>query len=95
MVKKYSMTEARANFFRMVHEAEEGTQVELTRRGKTVAVLAKVENSEQMPNKKSGFWEAYQKFRREHDLVELNIDPDEIWGDVRDTSPGRRIGEGD
>jgi hypothetical protein len=36
-----------------------------------------------------GFWEAYQKFRREHDLVALDIDPDEIWGDVRDPSPGR------
>jgi prevent-host-death family protein len=89
MVKKYSLTEARANFFRVVHEAEEGTRVELTRRGKTVAVLTKVENSEGMPNKKLGFWAAYQKFRREHDLVELNIDPDEIWGDVRDPSPGR------
>jgi hypothetical protein len=42
-----------------------------------------------VPNEKMGFWEAYQKFRREHDLVELNIDPDEIWGDVRDQSPGR------
>ena len=36
-----------------------------------------------------GFWELYQEFCRTHDLVALDIDPDEIWGDVRDLSPGR------
>jgi prevent-host-death family protein len=89
MVKKYSITEARANFSSVVHEAEGGTRVELTRRGKAVAVLVKVEDFERPPNKQRGFWAALQKFRREHDLVELNIDPDEIWGDVRNPSPGR------
>ena len=59
--------------------------MELTRRGKTVAVLIG-ENSE-LTSK--GFWEAYEKFRREHNLEEANIDPDEVWGDVRDPSPGR------
>lgn len=38
MVKKYSITEARDNFTSVIHEAEKGTQVELTRRGKPVAV---------------------------------------------------------
>ncbi len=95
MVKKYSIAEARDNLSHLIREAETGIQVELTRRGKAVAVLVGIENSERMPDKKPGFWEALQKFRREHDLVELNIDPDEIWGDVRDTSPGQRIGEGD
>jgi len=36
-----------------------------------------------------GFSKAYEEFRRRVDLFELNIDPDEIWGDVRDQSPGR------
>ena len=89
MVKKYSIAEARDNFTSMVHEAEEGTQVELTRRGKPVAVLIGVEDFERLSNsnKKKGFWEAYQEFRRTHDLVAADIDPDEIWGDVRDHSP--------
>jgi prevent-host-death family protein len=89
MVKKYSIAEARDNFTSVVHEAEEGTQVELTRRGKPVAVLIGVEDFERLSNKQPSFWEAYQAFRRTHDLVEANIDPDEIWGDVRDPSPGR------
>ncbi|HEY4590087.1 MAG TPA: type II toxin-antitoxin system Phd/YefM family antitoxin [Thermoanaerobaculia bacterium] len=87
MVKKYSIAEARDNFTSMVHEAEEGTQVELTRRGKPVAVLIGVEDFERLSNKKKGFWEAYQEFRRTHDLVAADIDPDEIWGDARDSSP--------
>jgi prevent-host-death family protein len=91
MVKKYSIAEARDNFTSMVHEAEEGAQVELTRRGKPVAVLIGVEDFERLsnPNKKKGFWEAYQEFRRRLDRANIEIDPDEIWGDVRDQSPGR------
>jgi prevent-host-death family protein len=87
MVKKYSIAEARDHLPSVVHEAEEGTQVELTRRGKPVAVLVGVEDFERLSKKKPGFWEAYQEFRRTADLSE--IDPDEIFRDVRDQSPGR------
>ncbi|MBW8879590.1 MAG: type II toxin-antitoxin system Phd/YefM family antitoxin [Acidobacteria bacterium] len=90
MVKKYSIAEARDNLASVVHEAEEGAQVELTRRGKPVAVLIGVEDFERRLSKeKPGFRAAYEKFRREHNLAELDIDPDEIFGDVRDPSPGR------
>lgn len=89
MVKKYSIAEARDNFNSVVHEAEEGTQVELTRRGKPVAVLVGTKEFERMEKETPSFREAYEKFRREHDLVALDIDPDEVWGDVRDPSPGR------
>jgi prevent-host-death family protein len=89
MVKKYSIAEARDNFTSMVHEAEEGAQVELTRRGKPVAVLIGVEDFERLSDTKKDFWEAYQEFRRRLDRANIEIDPDEIWGDVRDQSPGR------
>jgi prevent-host-death family protein len=89
MVKKYSIAEARDNFTSVVHEAEEGTKVELTRRGKPVAVLIGAEEFERMSNKKQGFWQAYQEFRRGLELADVEIDPDEVWGDVRDPSPGR------
>lgn len=89
MVKKYSIAEARDNFTSMVHEAEEGTQVELTRRGKPVAVLIGVEDFEKLSDTKKDFGEAYQEFRRRLDRANIEIDPDEIWGDVRDQSPGR------
>jgi prevent-host-death family protein len=89
MIKKYSIAQGRANFSRLVREAEAGIRVELTRRGKPVAVLLGVEDFERLSDTGPSFWQAYQKFRRDHDLVELNIDPDEIWGDVRDPSLGR------
>ena len=89
MVKKYSIEEARDNLASVVQEAEDGTQVELTRQGKTVAVLLGVEAFERLSKKRPGFWEAYQEFRRTADLSE--IDPDEIFRDVRDPSPGRDV----
>jgi len=89
MIKKYSIEEARDNLDAVVQEAEEGTQVELTREGKPVAVLLGVEDFERLSKKKPGFWEAYQEFRRTADLSQ--IDPDEIFCDVRDQSPGRDV----
>lgn len=89
MVKKYSIAEASNNLTDIVHEAEEGTRVELTREGKPVAVLIGTNEFERMAEEAPSFKEAYEKFRREYDLVELNIDPDEVFADVRDPSPGR------
>jgi prevent-host-death family protein len=89
MVKSYSIAEARDNFTGVVHEAEKGTTVELTRRGKPVAVLLGVEDFERLAKGGSTFTAAYEKFRREFNLEELQIDPTEVFGDVRDPSPGR------
>lgn len=87
MTKRYSISEARDNFTTVVQEAEEGIQVELTRGGKPVAILVRAEDLQPLPQGKPSFREAYERFRREHDLTD--IDPDEIFGDVRDPSPGR------
>jgi prevent-host-death family protein len=87
MTKKYSIAEARDNLATMVHEVEEGATVELTRRGRLVAVLIGVEDFERLSPKKKGFWQALQDFRHSHDLADIN--PDEIWGDVRGSSTGR------
>ena len=40
---------------------------------------------------KSSFSSALKKFREE--LIEegIEIDPDEVWGDVLSTSPGREV----
>jgi prevent-host-death family protein len=89
MVKQYSIAEARDNFTSMVHEAEKGTQVELTRRGKPVAVLIGAEDFERLSKGTPSFSAAYEKFRRDFDLEALDINSDEIFGDLRDLSPGR------
>ncbi|MFL6194645.1 MAG: type II toxin-antitoxin system Phd/YefM family antitoxin [Thermoanaerobaculia bacterium] len=89
MTKKYSIAEARDNFTSVVHEAEKGTQVELTRRGKPVAVLIGAEDFERLSKGTPDFWTAYEAFRRDVDLKELDLNPDEVYADVRDPSPGR------
>jgi prevent-host-death family protein len=58
MVKRYSIEEARANLASVVQEAEDGTQVELTRQGRTVAVLLGLEDFERLGSV------AYEEFRQ-------------------------------
>jgi prevent-host-death family protein len=91
MTKRYSIAEARDNLPGVVHEVEDGIRVELTRRGKPVAVVLGIEAFERLAAGRRGFWEAYEEFRREFDLARLGIDPDEVFAGVRDTSPGREI----
>lgn len=91
MSKKYSIAEARDNFPGVVHEAEAGTRIELTRRGKPVAVLIGIEDYARLAGGRRDFWEAYEEFRREFDLLRLGIDPDEIFRGVRDPSTGREF----
>jgi prevent-host-death family protein len=87
MIKRCSISEARANFTSVVHEAESGTQVELTRRSKPVAVPVGVEDFERPSKGRPNFWEAYEEFRRAFSS-NPDLDPDEIFGDVRDPSLG-------
>jgi antitoxin Phd len=89
--KKYSIAEARDKLPGMVHEVESGTHVELTRRGKPVAVLMGFEEYGRLAQGRRDFWKAYEEFRREFDLAELDIDPDAVFGGVREASPGREF----
>ena len=43
---------------------------------------------EHLTSRKPDFWEAYTAFRKRHDLKALDIDPDEIWGNIRSKDPG-------
>ncbi|MDP9454781.1 MAG: type II toxin-antitoxin system Phd/YefM family antitoxin [Actinomycetota bacterium] len=87
-MKSYSIGEARDSFAAIVHEAERGSALELTRRGKPVAVLLSVEEYRRLSGNKKGFWEAYSDFREGKDLEQLNIRP-EVFEGLRDASPGR------
>lgn len=88
MARQYSIAEARDNFASVVHEAEEGVEVELTRRGKPVAVLLSFEDYRRLRQRRQGFWEAYKKFRQEFDPAEVGLDVEEVFGD-RDRTEGR------
>jgi prevent-host-death family protein len=88
MVKRYSIAEARDNFTSLVHEAETGMTVELTRRGKPVAVLVARGEYERLTQGRTGFWTAYQEFLGHYPALPED-EPDEPLAGERDRSPGR------
>jgi len=52
-------------------------------------VLLGIDEYERLAEGRRDFWEAYQELRQEFDFAQLGIDPEEVFGDVRDSSPGR------
>lgn len=86
-----SIAEARRHLPGLVREAESGRTVELTRRGKPVAVLVGLDRYRRLASARPTFTEAYDAFRRGVDLADLDIDPAEVFGGVREVHRGRRV----
>ncbi len=43
------------------------------------------------PTGQKGFSEALEEFRTDYDLKNADINPDEVFADVRERSPGREV----
>ena len=91
MARQHSIAEARNNLPGLVRAAESGKTVELTRRGELVAVLIGRQQYERLTRKRRAFSEAYREFEQEFDLQSLDLDPDELFGDVREDTRGREV----
>ena len=91
MTEKHSVSDARRNLSKLIREAESGKTVELTRRGKPVAVLIGYGNFRRPSANRRGFSAAYRDFVETVDLAELDLDPDELFEGVRDRTPGRSL----
>jgi prevent-host-death family protein len=89
-MSEYSIAEARDHFTELVHKAEQGKPVALTRRGRPVAVILSIRAYQHMTRHEVDFWKALTEFRKAHDLQELNLGPD-VFGDARDRSIGREV----
>jgi len=89
MSRRHSIADARNNLPELVRQAESGKPVELTRRGEPVAVLLGRKEYDRLTAPSRTFGDAWEKFSRSVDLRQANIDPDEIFADVRDDAPGR------
>jgi prevent-host-death family protein len=97
MSEQHSIAEARSKLDNLVHKAEQGEAVELTRGGERVAVLLSWQEYERLagpqppappqPPRKS-FIELLEEWRKTVDWSEMG-DPAEIWANVRDQGPGR------
>ncbi len=90
MANSYSIAEARDKLARLVHEAEKGVSVEITRRGKAVAVLVSLGEYKKLRGENIGFWEAFENFRDKADLANIGIEP-EVFEDLRDPTKGREV----
>lgn len=90
MIKEYSIAEARNLFTAIVRDLETTPSIQLTRRGKPVAMLLAIEEYDRLATGRAGFWDNYQVFRNTVALTELDIDP-AIFTSLRDTSAGREV----
>lgn len=89
MAERRSIAEARRLFPTLVHEAERGETVELTRHGEYVAVLLGRREFERLRRGRRSFAEAWREFADSVDLDAHDFDPDELFGGIRDADPGR------
>lgn len=74
MAKTYTVANARAKLADIVDEVEAGRDVELTRRGKRVAVVVSAARYARLRGERLAFMTAYEAFRAGHDLSETGLD---------------------
>jgi len=91
MQKQFSIAEAKNRLPTIIHYVEKGPSVELTRRGKPVAVLLSVQEYERLSREYTGFWSAISEFRRKVEDEGAEI-TDRDFTELRDRSAGREVG---
>jgi prevent-host-death family protein len=74
MPKTYTIANARAKLADIVDQAEAGSDVELTRRGKKVAVVMSAARYARLRGERVAFMTAYETFRAEQDLADTGLD---------------------
>ncbi|HEY0709948.1 MAG TPA: type II toxin-antitoxin system Phd/YefM family antitoxin [Polyangia bacterium] len=90
MGKSYSVADARAHLPDILDDVEAGKEIELTRRGRAVAIVISAEKYEALRGEQSSFGEAYRAFTARYDLDEIGLDSDSL-DSIRDQAPGRRV----
>jgi prevent-host-death family protein len=90
MMPRYSIAEARNHFAEIVHDLKHVSRIEVTRRGRPVAILISVEEFEMLRAGNVSFTSAYETFRSTVDLTNAGIEP-EVFEGLRDPSLGRAM----
>ena len=91
MTNRHSIAEAQRNLPALIREAENGNEVELTRRGEPVAMLISYRAFRHLTSIRRGFVAAYRDFTTNIAISNLELNPDELFGDVREETGGREI----
>ena len=74
MPKSYTIAGARAKLADIVDEVEAGSDVELTRRGKKVAIVMSAARYARLRGARMAFMTAYEAFRAGHDLAGAGVE---------------------
>jgi prevent-host-death family protein len=90
MSKQFSIADARRNLPSLVDQAESGSEVQLTRRGRAVAVVISVEAYERLKSQRTTFAEAYQAFRKNFPVGGAGVGPS-YFRTLRDRTKGRKV----
>jgi prevent-host-death family protein len=90
MSKEYSVAEARKNLPAVLDEVASGVEIQLTRRGRPIAVLVSVGEYEKLKAGRTTFAEAYREFRQEYPETSGGTGP-AYFRKLRARSPGRKV----
>ena len=90
MAKQVTIAVAKDQLPGIIHEAERGKPIEITRRGKPVAVILSITEYTRIRAGKRGFWDSLQDFLKSGEARAIRADSD-FTRDVRDRSIGRRV----
>ncbi len=90
MSRQYSIAEARSNLPTIVDQAEAGQEIELTRRGKPVAVVVSLREFERLRGERVLFGDTYKRFLKAHRLGDVGCD-EGFFDSHRSKDAGRRI----
>jgi prevent-host-death family protein len=90
MSRRYSIADARTSLPTIVDQAEAGQRVELTRRGKPVAVIVSLREFERLRADRPGFGKAYKDFLTKYLPEKIGLD-DDFAASTRDKSTGRKV----
>jgi antitoxin (DNA-binding transcriptional repressor) of toxin-antitoxin stability system len=99
MSDQYSIEQISDHLEQIIQDVEQGTAVQLIRQGERVAVILSATEYDReagalrhrLLHEKQGFGQAIERFRQEYNVEEADINPDEVFKDVRDNSPGREV----
>jgi prevent-host-death family protein len=90
MQDQISIAEAKNKLPAIIHHVEKGPNIQLTRRGKPVAVLLSINEFKRLSQKSTDFMEALLIFREGIKMHDTDI-TDADFEDLRDTDAGRKV----
>ncbi len=88
--RRYSIAEARSNLPTIVHQAEAGHEIELTRHGKPVAAVVSLQDLERLRSERPRFHDAYRRFLAKHSPAEVGLEKG-YYESIRERRSGRKV----